>query len=664
MFPVERLPAWARFVISSERDCRILSDLCSLFKGRVVEDSGKGSSIQVQLNVFEYYMFWFAYCPVCRESSNCSSANPAPRSRMFGLERFTSSFSVFSGPRRGSEQKIVCTLYTRLLYAYLRSYVPIYDLNAHHPYRSSLLHYPSGYDGSVVLQAEFFVDTLTHFWLVYNDFSSLSINVCKFYNVSFPLHLGLDETPPAPGLGGVVKLFVKYLNLSLVSGMDVSDMVDCSGSPRWMDSGWTDRNSISAYPCIRSWNSWIQRPLYRFLLRTFMFYPVGNSMKNASEVFSVWLSYMEPWAMGIEDFCELDSVMDKSAGISKNVDWKSLSCGYASSWKVYVLSNYLFYTSLVIHFIGFAHKFLHTSPEVIVPMVSKVMSMLTSSKELIDLIKNVDAAFHCKNAGSGKVMFNTSYRFVPLIRQQLQDWEDGLCEKDADGSFLHENWNRELRLFSDNEDGGQQLLQLFILRAESELQSNSGDNLARNLQCMDSLKSQVGCLFGDNIVKPMPPTTETRMGQLSRVEMFTPRRVGNRTLLNDVKGDWMQRPVSDDEIMWLVKLLVWVSGCLNEGLGLNQVQNAEVEPKQSYVEVSEGVVDNICGPRETLKVLLNSIGSWLLMLGLEVVKLMRSYGLRVNLRVFASKKFVMILFVAAVAGSLKRAIGQMSMVSA
>lgn len=42
----------------------------------------------------------------------------------------------------------------------------------------------------------------------------------------------------------------------------------------------------------------------------------------------------------------------------------------------------------------------------------------------------------------------------------MQDWEDGLSESDADGSFLHENWNRDLRLFSDGEDGGSQLLQV------------------------------------------------------------------------------------------------------------------------------------------------------------------------------------------------------------
>ncbi|WOG86305.1 hypothetical protein DCAR_0205507 [Daucus carota subsp. sativus] len=87
-----------------------------------------------------------------------------------------------------------------------------------------------------------------------------------------------------------------------------------------------------------------------------------------------------------------------------------------------------------------------------------VLSILTSSSELINLIKNVDTVFHSKPSGSSKPIHNNLYRFVPSIREQLQDWEDGLCENDADGSFLHENWNKDLQLFSDGDDGGQRLL--------------------------------------------------------------------------------------------------------------------------------------------------------------------------------------------------------------
>ncbi|KAL7165058.1 hypothetical protein ACSBR2_040862 [Camellia fascicularis] len=460
VFPIERLPEWVRFLLQNERDCRALADFCPLFKGRIKEDSIKGS-FQVQLNVFEYYFFWFAYYPVCGGNNENSDTVRVRRSRKFRLENWASSFPGLSTNKRGgSEQKVECGLYLRLLYSYLRAFVPI-SVNTHQPYRSSLLHYNSSYDNSVVDQAEFIVNTLKHFWLIDNDFSPVPVNVCKSFGGSFPFRSVLGETPPTSGLGEVVNLFVKYLNLSSVAFTEVSDQVECSESPRWRVLGSSDvyksRNAMSVTSGVDSigcWNSWIQRPLYRFILRTFLFCPVETSIKNASQVFSVWISYMEPWTISLEDFKELEADVGTLAKNTTKVNPQ-----YSSSWQAFVLSNYLFYSSLVMHFFGFAHKFLHTDPEVIVQMVSKVINILTSSGELIDLIKIVDTVFHSKPATSSKSLLNSLYRFVPTIREQLQDWEDGLCESDADGSFLHANWNKDLRLFSDGDDGGQQLLQ-------------------------------------------------------------------------------------------------------------------------------------------------------------------------------------------------------------
>ena len=50
----------------------------------------------------------------------------------------------------------------------------------------------------------------------------------------------------------------------------------------------------------------------------------------------------------------------------------------------------------------------------------QVVNVLTSNRELVDLIKNVDTVFHSIPAGSSKSMLNTLYRFVPSIREQLQ----------------------------------------------------------------------------------------------------------------------------------------------------------------------------------------------------------------------------------------------------
>ena len=366
-------------MLSSDKDCRVLSDLCPIFKGKIKEDSIKGSVFQVQLNVFEYYMFWFAYYPVCRGNNENSDTIAIKRNRRFKLENWVSSISGFSSSRRGgSENRAECNLYVRLLYAYLRAFVPVSDLNSHQPYRSSLLHYSLSYDASVMIQAEFVVNVFIHFWLVDNDFSPLSIDIRKSFGVNFPFRSVLGETPPTAGLGEVVKLFVKYLNLSSAMQVVGNDNVEHSGSPRWNSGsfdGSRSRTVMAPLPfvgSVESWNLSIQRPLYRFILRTFLFCPLGTSIKNASEVFSVWITYIEPWTISLDDFLVIDAIVDGSAKTLKKEDTQSQACGYSPSWQGYVLSNYLYYSSLVMHFIGFAHKFLHADAEIIVQMVLKV----------------------------------------------------------------------------------------------------------------------------------------------------------------------------------------------------------------------------------------------------------------------------------------------------
>ncbi|KAG8386362.1 hypothetical protein BUALT_Bualt03G0141000 [Buddleja alternifolia] len=70
---------------------------------------------------------------------------------------------------------------------------------------------------------------------------------------------------------------------------------------------------------------------------------------------------------------------------------ESSSPRYSSSWQGFILANYLFYSSLVMHFIGFAHKFLYTDIEVIVQMVAKVKCKLmkkANDSEVTDEVKD------------------------------------------------------------------------------------------------------------------------------------------------------------------------------------------------------------------------------------------------------------------------------------
>ncbi|XP_058104395.1 uncharacterized protein LOC131248240 [Magnolia sinica] len=672
VFPVERLPEWARVVLQSERDPSILSDLCPLFKGRVKEDPISGS-FQVHLNVFEYYMFWFAYYPVCK--GNCDGSGPVVvrKNRRFRLENWTSSLPVLASAARLSGQKPECNLYTRLLYAYLRSFVPNFCLIAYQPYRSSLLHYSSASDNSVRLQAEFLVYTLIHFWLVDNDFLALRLNFCRSFNMSFPFRAVLGETPPTAGLGEVVKLLVKYLNTSVVVSKEGADLMEYNRTQKWRVMGSADSvKSRTTGPLLSygnsfgSWNVLMQRPLYRFILRTFLFCPIGTSIKNASQVFSVWVTYLEPWKIGLEEFAELDALECRSSDISRNENGQSpvktnpTNQGYQSEglfWQGYVESNYLFYSSLLVHFLGFAHKFLHANAETIIEMVLKVLSILTSSKELMEHLKKIDASYHSKSSGSSSAMFDSSYKCVPSIREQLEDWEDGLCESDVDGSFLHENWNKDLRLFGEGEDGGKQLLQLLILRAEHEIQAISGDNLGKNLRTLDSVKAGMGSLFGDMAGKPALVVPELMH---SRDEVFTPKHpgVGKRTWADvQYKGDWMRRPISDGEVAWLARLLIRLSIWLNETLGLDRAESVPVGLVCDYADVPGDNAGHVGGLKEALWTVLSSVGLWLVFLGHAAVRFMRERGLRINLRVLASKKFVMILILYAVFSVLKKACG-------
>ena len=50
-----------------------------------------------------------------------------------------------------------------------------------------------------------------------------------------------------------------------------------------------------------------------------------------------------------------------------------------------------------------------------------MIDILTSSKELLELLKNVDTIFHSKTAaGSGKSAPSNLNKFIPQIREQLE----------------------------------------------------------------------------------------------------------------------------------------------------------------------------------------------------------------------------------------------------
>jgi hypothetical protein len=212
------------------------------------------------------------------------------------------------------------------------------------------------------------VHTIVQFWLVGDDFSPLPVQACRAYGL--PLHTlqpraqtTVTERPPSAGLGNAVKLLVMYLSKSCGTIVDAINVFE--GMPEWKKS-----SDVS----VGYWNQFIQRPMYQFLLRTFLFCPMGADMEHTAQVFSAWMTYIEPWKVQQEDFDEYDLQPPGTQNMHQAHEGKRNlgEVTYTPAWQGYVLSKYLFYSSLVVHFLGFAHKFIHSDVALVLQMVSKV----------------------------------------------------------------------------------------------------------------------------------------------------------------------------------------------------------------------------------------------------------------------------------------------------
>lgn len=384
MFPAERLPAYMKFLMQNKNEnLGVLEDLCVLFRGRLKKDPIQGV-YQLQLNIFEFYMFWFAYYPVCKGNCGVIHGDVERKSRRFRFENWTRSLPALAAATSSCSlgEKQECDVYIRLLGDYLCEFVSKPGLSGCGPYRGSKLRYNVGGDDSVWLREEFFVHTLVQFWLVDNDFSPVAANVRGSLGVLFPLRGVFAEAPPTAGLGKAVRLVVNYLNSSSNDDKMVPDVVEYSRGAR--QTGGIVSLPFCSGRTAGSLNLLIQRPLYRFILRTFLFCPVAASMKNVSEVFSVWINYIEPWKACLEKCSDSKDLHNqpsrkpmqsyelsrvRGAGITRDSRSEAV---YSSLWQRHVLSNYMFYSPLVMHFLGFCHKFITSHPETIIKMVLKV----------------------------------------------------------------------------------------------------------------------------------------------------------------------------------------------------------------------------------------------------------------------------------------------------
>lgn len=161
----------------------------------------------------------------------------------------------------------------------------------------------------------------------------------------------------------------------------------------------------------------------------------------------------------------------------------------------------------------------------------------------------------------------------------------------------------------------------------------------------------MGCLFSGNVITSYSQCKQSEKEK--HREIFRPRTGGNRQTTDiRYRGDWMKRPISGDEVAWLATLLVKLSGWLNEILGLNHPwENGSTSSSTTYVVVSGGGGGgDVYGVKDTMRLVVGGVMTFYR----EAVKFMREHGMRVNLRMLASKKVVTVLLIALAFTLLKR----------
>ncbi|KAG0557960.1 hypothetical protein KC19_11G168800 [Ceratodon purpureus] len=555
VFPTERLPEWVRKLLSQEKGAQVLCQVSALFKNRIMEDAN--GCMQVHLDVFEYYMFWFAYYAVCKDTNQPQGTAVGRRSRFTPSRSFHFRMQLESWassiPRRSHSPQAIGaggSPYLQLLKLYLSHFVIVNSLNRGYPGRELLLG-----DGGGATHGDILIYTLVEFWLVDDDPSPLPLAIKQ--SLGFPAGGAapvLSYIPPGSDLTDSLKVLIKFLNSNLRLSIGEHSLANLS-SPI-IDYSLKFRRKLSESPTGQfssplslspsygasqfpsPSNPYLQalhRPLYRFLHRAFRQWPIGTSVRKIAQVVDVWVDYLEPWNTGLDaanareqaqqhwqkdaakvgskesgprlsPSLSLKKLSDGSPGVgftsSKALDRRVAAESYTELWQGYVLANYLFYTSLVTNFLEFALKFVHIDPEAIFQMLHKVLHVLAKSKDLLDLLRKVDVAYGAHMYGRPHQRNNILLELAPTIQEQLQDWEEGAGmdeeQERGDGLILRSplrNKPPQLRLFSMSENGGNRLLQALFMRAEVEIQASSSERSPLSAPLLESVKDVARTIF-------------------------------------------------------------------------------------------------------------------------------------------------------------------------
>ena len=192
-------------------------------------------------------------------------------------------------------------------------------------------------------------------------------------------------------------------------------------------------------------------------------------------------------------------------------------------------------------------------------------------------------------------------------------------------------------------------MKLLLIRAESEILRLSGD-AQQALQTLDSIKSKMKRVFQGQIGRIHESTSSLEelhyQHQQARGEVFTPKHPSlGKSSWDDVRyrGEWMKRPISETEVAWLARILIRLSDWLNDALGLDggDADDSPAAASTTYIQFDRNDLNTVGGPKDAAKIALVALCSVIVLVGQALLKFMRSHRVKINLRVFASKKLLL-----------------------
>ncbi|KAK9814998.1 hypothetical protein WJX73_004353 [Symbiochloris irregularis] len=611
-FPPERLPTHTQLLLALDAGRKELATWPQYARHIVV---GPGGRAVIHLDVFAYYVFWTAFYVLRGSQTAVPTAHNPSHGRLAYSSLAPSLGFVRDTLRLGNRSSEAAQghAYLRLLRMYLEQYLPrtaqdkaakATSVMASPVRRARARHGSAGNEGTVLL------NVLLEFWLSDGDqpLPSASSASQDPSAGGFGSSSALDGwgaaassyglrtyDAPSEDLTEALGVLTRYI-YALQDARDPSQPFRPaqSGSCAWLPSIPHPPAAPSMMHTVRGMDPphrlgpAVMAPAQAFGMRLFRFLYRGlrrwPEQRPLTPIVQLWLAALAPWsppeahtwqsipqqgksqqqsgeAQGSREYGKtLSGVMQRvSHPHQRNDDGgRRQSQGYTPEWEAHVQSVLPMWTALLPLFLDQCLARVSCIGDSVLADLLAVLSVLQRAPALVTLLKGLETALAPTGLMRGLDARRDSAMYMdltPWLADQATEWGAVACaclDTSAPPPAMP-----SMQIFAEGPAGAASRVQAVLRAAKGAVRSEllaAATSAANAVLPMDSL----------------PEATSPDKSQQRRptAPLQGALRKGTWQDLR-YKGDWMRRPISSNEIGWLVRLLLRVSDLLNHKLYLD-----------------------------------------------------------------------------------------------